>query len=152
MFETQIQARMRDVNLGGHIDNVEAIRIIDEARLLFFRADDPATGHERLFRAVPPGIGDLVGSQRIDYHSEMRFAPFQPFLVRMWVTHVGRSSFTVDYDLRIAPDHPAAIIGETSCVFWDMHAQSAWPISDEVRAALEAHRGVPLDLRGRPGA
>lgn len=150
MFETRIQARMRDINLAGHVDNVEAIRIIDEARLLFFRADDPETGHRALLHAMPPGVGELVGSQRVDYHSEMRFVAFQPFLVRMWITHVGRSSFTVDYDLRIAADHPAAIVGETSCVFWEVGAQAAWPISEEVRASLEAHRGEPIDLRGRP--
>ena len=37
VFDCEIQTRFRDVNLGGHVDNVEAIRIIDEARILFFR-------------------------------------------------------------------------------------------------------------------
>lgn len=152
MFETQIQARMRDINLAGHVDNVEAIRIIDEARLLFLRADDPVTGHRAVLHALPDGVGELVGAQRVDYHSEMRFVAFQPFLVRMWITHIGRSSFTVDYDLRIAADHPAAIIGETSCVFWDLDTQAAWQISEEMRATLESHRGEPIDLRARPGA
>ena len=32
VFECEIQARLRDINLGGHVDNVEAIRILDEAR------------------------------------------------------------------------------------------------------------------------
>ena len=32
IYECEIQARLRDVNLGGHVDNVEAMRIVDEAR------------------------------------------------------------------------------------------------------------------------
>ena len=61
-FECEIQARLRDVNLGGHVDNVEALRVLDEARLLFFRWA-PLAGDERpgLFREVPSGIVELVG-------------------------------------------------------------------------------------------
>lgn len=150
VFETQIQARLRDVNLAGHVDNVEAIRIIDEARQLFLRSDDPSTGHRGLLKEVPSGVSELVGSHRVEYHAEMRFAPYQPFLVRMWVVHVGRSSFTLDYELRVAADHPAAISGEVSCVLWDLGAQGSWAIDDAFRARLEEHRGDPLPLRERP--
>ena len=31
-FTTEIQARYRDINLAGHVDNVEAVRVLDEAR------------------------------------------------------------------------------------------------------------------------
>ena len=33
VFECEIQARLRDINLGGHVDNVEAIRVLDEAQI-----------------------------------------------------------------------------------------------------------------------
>ncbi|HWJ66644.1 MAG TPA: thioesterase family protein [Nocardioides sp.] len=153
VFECEIQARLRDVNLGGHVDNVEALRVLDEARLLFFR-HAPLVGSERpgLFREVPSGIVELVGSQRIDYNAEMRFVAFQPFLVRMWVGHVGRSSFAVSYELRVAPGHPPAIVAESSLVFWDPAAGSSWPISDEVRTTLSSYGGAPVALRDRPGS
>lgn len=150
-FDIEIQARMRDINLAGHVDNVEAIRIIDEARLLFLRAGDPSRGIAPVLAALPDGVSELVGSQRVDYRDEMRFVAFQPFLVRLWTGHVGRSSFTVEYELRIAAGHPPAIVGETACVFWDSATQASWPLSDEVRAALEAHLAEPVALRGRPG-
>ena len=44
-------------------------------------------------------MGNLVGAQRVDYLAEMRFAPIQPFRVRMWVGHVGTSSFTVESEI-----------------------------------------------------
>ena len=104
VFDCEIQARLRDVNLGGHVDNVE-----------------------------------------------MRFVAFQPFLVRMWVGHVGRSSMSVSYELRVAPDQPPAIVAESSVVFWDPAAGSSWAISDEVRATLASYTGAPVALRERPG-
>ncbi|WP_300577656.1 hypothetical protein, partial [uncultured Nocardioides sp.] len=62
VFECEIQARLRDVNLGGHVDNVEAIRILDEARILFLRFADLGTGAGRpgLLGGVPDGVAELV--------------------------------------------------------------------------------------------
>ena len=154
VFECEIQARLRDVNLGGHVDNVEAIRVVDEARLLFFRfarlpGDDASTG---LLREVPSGVVELVGSQRVDYRAEMRFVAYQPFLVRTWVSHLGRSSFSTSHELRVAPDHEPALLAETSLVLWDSRTQSAWPIDDRVRRTLASYAGEPVPLRPRPGA
>ena len=58
-FECEIQARLRDVNLGGHVDSVEAMRIVDEARILFLRFAtlDGRPGGGRL--SVPPRVHDL---------------------------------------------------------------------------------------------
>lgn len=150
-FDCEIQARLRDVNLGGHVDNVEALRVLDEARLLFFRhAPLPGSDLPGLFREVPAGVVELVGSQRIDYNAEMRFVAYQPFLVRMWVGHLGRSSFSVSYELRVAPDHAPAIVAESAVVFWDPAAGGSWPISEPVRATLTEFSGPPVALRERP--
>lgn len=152
VFDCEIQARLRDVNLGGHVDNVEALRVLDEARLMFFRyAPLPGSEHPGLLHEMPPHVTELVGSQRIDYHTEMRFAPYQPFLVRIWVSHVGRSSAAVSYELRVAPDHAPAIVAESSVVFWDTAAGTSWAISDELRATLTSYAGEPVALRERPG-
>ncbi|MDN5743567.1 MAG: hypothetical protein L0H31_00430 [Nocardioidaceae bacterium] len=150
-FECEIQARLRDVNLGGHVDNVEALRVLDEARLLFLHhaplAGDPRPG---LFREVPDGVVELVGSQRIDYNDEMRFVAFQPFLVRMWIGHVGRSSFSVSYELRVAPNHAPAIVAESSLVLWEPAAGRSWALTDEVRHLFASYTQAPVALRERP--
>ena len=36
-FTTEIQAHYRDINLAGHVDNVEAVRVLDEASYEFLR-------------------------------------------------------------------------------------------------------------------
>lgn len=152
VFDCEIQARLRDVNLGGHVDNIEAMRVTDEARILFFRyARLPGAVSERpgLLGDVPDGVAELIGSQRVDYHAEMRFAAFQPFLVRLWVARIGRTSFSVSCELRVEPDHPPALIAESTSVMWDHSAQQAWPISDVVRASLERYAGPRVALRER---
>jgi len=153
VFECEIQARLRDINLGGHVDNVEAIRVLDEARLQFLRfAPLPALGGDRpgLLGSAPAGVTDLVGAQRIDYHAEMRFVPFQPFLLRLWVSHVGGSSFTVASEMRVQADHAPALVGETTMVLWDPTAGSSWRLSDEVRRDMRQYAGAPVGLRERP--
>ncbi|MET3962622.1 acyl-CoA thioester hydrolase [Marmoricola sp. OAE513] len=149
-FDCEIQARFRDINVGGHVDNVEAVRVIDEARIQFFmfaevHGEGSAPG---LLHRKPAGIVDLMGAQRVDYHAEMRFVPFAPFLVRMWICHVGRTSFTVATEMRVAADHPPALVAQSTFVFWDRSTGASWPINDEVRADLEAFIGPEVGLRG----
>lgn len=149
-FDVEIQARFRDINVGGHVDNIEAMRVIDEARIQFFMfAPVHGEGTEGLLHRKPSGVVDLMGAQRVDYHSEMRFAPYRPFLVRLWVCHVGTTSFTVATEMRLASDHAPALIAESTTVFWDRANEASWKINDEVRADLEKFRGPQVPLRGR---
>lgn len=150
-FDCEIQARFRDMNIGGHVDNVEAMRVVDEARIEFFRFGSvigEGSG-DGLLRRTPDGVTDLMGSQRIEYRTEMRFAPYRPFLVRLWITDIGRTSFTVAGEMRVAADHAPALLVESTLVFWDQATQAAWPISDEVRADLEQYLGEGVGFRGR---
>ncbi|WP_235735178.1 acyl-CoA thioesterase [Nocardioides alcanivorans] len=145
----EIQARMRDINAGGHVDNVEAIRVIGEARLRFLGIPGSGLG---LLHRLPRGMRDLVASERVDFRSEMRFAAFQSFTVTQWIGHVGRSSFTVQSELRL-PDsgsHAPAVVGETVVVLFSSETDSSWPFSDEVRADLQEYVGPAVELRDRP--
>ena len=149
-FECEIQARLRDVNLGGHVDNVEAIRVVDEARILFLRHARLGERAGGALRDAPAHVSELVGSQRVDYHAEMRFVAFQPFLVRLWISHVGRSSFSVSSEVRVEAGHPPAVSAETSLVLWDREANAPWPVGAGVRRVLEEYAGEPVTLRARP--
>jgi acyl-CoA thioester hydrolase len=150
-FDCEIQARFRDINLGGHVDSVEAVRIIDEARIQFLMfAPVHGKGTAGVLHRKPAGIVDLMGSQRVDYLTEMRFVPYSPFLVSLRVSHLGRTSFTVATELRIAIDHPPALVAESTLIFWDKAAQESWAMSKEVRSDLEAFLGDPVPLRSRP--
>ncbi|HEV2796866.1 MAG TPA: thioesterase family protein [Nocardioides sp.] len=149
-FTTEIQARYRDINLAGHVDNVEAVRVLDEARyefLRFARLPDLPEGATGLLHGVDAGVSELVASQTIEYHSEMRFVPYQPFVAVLWVSRVGRSSFTVSAELRVEAGGGPAAVWECVNVLWDHRAQAAWTISAGVRADLERYLGEPVSFR-----
>lgn len=149
-FTTEIQARYRDINLAGHVDNVEAVRVLDEARLEFFRfAHLPGlpVGQTGLLHGADEGVSELVASQAIEYHAEMRFVPYQPFLATLWVTRIGRASFTVGAEIRVEQGGAPAVAWECVNVLWDHHAQTSWPLSDGVRADLERYLGEPVSIR-----
>ncbi|RNL62548.1 hypothetical protein EFK50_12325 [Nocardioides marmoriginsengisoli] len=151
-FDTEIQTRFRDINVGGHVDNVEAVRVIDEARIQFFMFapvfdDRSPESRPGLLRNRPAGIVELMGSQRVDYHAEMRFIPYTPFLVRIWVSRLGRSSFTVATQMRTSAEHPPALVAESSFVFWNSETATSWEMDDAVRADLEQFHGPGVGLR-----
>ena len=149
-FTTEIQARYRDINLAGHVDNVEAVRVLDEARYEFLRfahlpgLPDGATG---LLHATPDGVSELVASQAIEYHAEMRFVPYQPFLATLWLSRIGGSAFTVAAEIRVEAGGAPAAVWECVNVLWDHHSQSAWAIGDAVRVELERYLGEPVSFR-----
>ncbi len=149
-FTTEIQARYRDINLAGHVDNVEAVRVLDEARYEFLRfAHLPGlpAGATGLLHGAAPGVSELVASQTIEYHSEMRFVPYQPFLATLWVTRIGGSSFTVGAEIRVEEGGAPAVAWECVNVLWDHRAQAAWRLSDPVRSDLERYLGEPVAMR-----
>ncbi|WP_210649423.1 thioesterase family protein [Nocardioides sp. SYSU D00065] len=149
-FTTEIQARYRDINLAGHVDNVEAVRVLDEARyefLRFARLPWLPAGASGLLHAADEGVSELVASQAIEYHAEMRFVPYQPFLATLWVSRIGGSSFTVAAEIRVEDGGAPAVVWECVNVLWDHRAQTAWRLSDAVRADLERYLGDPVALR-----
>lgn len=148
-YECEIQARVRDINIGGHVDSVEAVRIIDEGRLrLLHFADLPGLSGPGLFADRPDHVVDLMASQRVDYHAEMRFVAHQPFLLTLWVDRIGRSSFTLSTEVRVAADRPPAVLARSTVVLWDTTSNASWPMNDGVRGAMESYLGEPVALRG----
>ena len=124
--------------------------MLDEARLEFFRfAHLPGlpAGETGLLHGVDEGVSELVASQAIEYHAEMRFVPYQPFLATLWVTRIGSASFTVGAEIRVERGGAPAVAWECVNVLWDHHAQTSWRLSETVRADLERYLGEPVSFR-----
>ncbi|MFS3129007.1 acyl-CoA thioesterase [Nocardioides sp. Bht2] len=149
VYDCEIQVRLRDLNVGGHVDNVEVARVISESRVLFLRYADLGNGKPGLFGDVPSGVAELVASQTVEYRAEMYFAPFQPYLARLWVSKIGRTSFTIGTEIRTSPDGPPAAVAETVQVMRDQQAGTMWTIDGTARETFERFLGEPVELRGR---
>ena len=63
VFECEVPARLRDINLAGHVDNVEAMRVLDEARQspeVFVDPELPMSAGERIEFAVRAAVADIA--------------------------------------------------------------------------------------------
>lgn len=148
-FRCEIQTRVRDLNGQGHVDNVEALRIVDEARalLLRFGGDVPGAGRGPwLLRCAPEEIDEVAAAHRIEYRTEMRVAPAATFLVRSWISRCRRSSFDVAAELSLADAGPTMVVA-TTMVLWNRSTDESWPMTPEVRQALQDYLGPPLRFR-----
>ncbi len=148
VYECEIQVRLRDLNVGGHVDNVEIARVISEARILFLRFADIGNGPTGLLGSMPEHVSELVASQTVEYRSEMFFSPFEPYRVRMWVSRIGGSSFRFSTEIRTDPDGPPAAVSETVQALRDSTTGRGWQITDEVKTLLGRYLAEPVALRG----
>lgn len=148
MFETEFQMRLRDLNAGNHVDNLEVMRVADEARVLFFGGIEGKVGGEGVLAGVPEGVVVLAAAQHAEFRREIVWAPGATYRVRSWVGHVGGSSFTVDTEIRTVDDAPDAVM-EATMVLVDRATERPWALSPEVRDALTEHLDTPVELRPR---
>ena len=148
----EIPLRYRDLNLAAHIDNVEALRLTDEARLEFLRFAhlELAGGSQRgLLATVPAGVSELVVGITADFRAEMMFDAYQPYLVSMWVSRVGGSSFELSAQMRVAPDREPALLSRTSLVLRDESSGEVWKLDERTREVLHQFLDAPLALHPR---
>lgn len=151
MFETEFQMRLRDLNTANHVDNLEIMRVADEARALFLGGVEGERGAGfGVLAAMPAHVAVLAAAQHAEFRAEIHWQPGASYRVRSWVGHLGGSSFTVDTEVYTVRDEPDAVM-EATLVLVDQETKRPWSLDDAVRAALVAHLAEPLTLRPRSG-
>ncbi len=130
-FEFEVQRRFSDVDLYGHINNVQF--------LVFF--EDTRAAWQRLFPAeLPARFQHIVVRQEIDYSQMVTFTP-DPLIVQMWISKIGRTSYATDY--RVLDDGSQVATGRTIMVFFDEATGRAAEIPDYMRTWLATFEDAP---------
>lgn len=147
----RVQMRYEDVTPTLHIGNAAVLSLIEEARnrLIRYGAVDAAG-------APVPGLLDdgadgwpyLVVQQTIEYPVEMRYSP-EPLRIGFWVGGIGRSSFTLDAEIRYDEGDEVVSRTESVVVITDQ-ANRPMPIGGALRSRLESCLDTPVALRPRP--
>ena len=151
MFETTFQMRLRDLNTANHVDNLEIMRVADEARALFLGGvEGERGGGFGLLASMPETVVVLAAAQHAEFRAEIHWQPGASYRVRSWVGHIGSSSFTVDSEILTVREAPDAVM-EATMVLVDQDTGRPWRLDETVRAALSAHLAPPLTLRPRSG-
>ncbi len=91
-FTARVAMRWSDMDAYGHVNNVQFLTYVEEARVEMFQAV-PLSGVDQ----VASGI--LVASSEIKYLKPLlhRHAPVP---IDVWVTRIGAASFALAYEVR----------------------------------------------------
>ena len=127
-FRHPTSVRFSDTDAMGHVNNARFLTYLEDARIALFR------------RFLEQGVsiiesGAIIARIEIDYVRPLLLRP-EPVTVSVWVTAVGRSSFTLTYT--IEQDGAVAARAVSVVVSYDYAAEAPRPLDDVQRGALEA--------------
>jgi acyl-CoA thioester hydrolase len=138
------QLRWSDMDIYGHVNNVQFLRLLEEARVLALSQDLTAQGG---------GTGLLVARSEIEYLSPLVFRP-EPIAVDMWVTRIGAADFDMAYEVLDVTQNGTGsgqiyARAETSLVTFDLSTERPRRITAPERARLEGWSDAPQSWRRR---
>lgn len=126
-FEHELEVRFRDCDPMGHVNNAVYLTYLEAARFAWWRSLFGASG--------PQDHGFIVARVEIDYRKAA--LPGDRLTVRLRVEAMGRSSFTVAYELVNTRTRELVSEARSVQVAYDYAQGRAVPMSAEVRARLE---------------
>lgn len=133
-FRHQLTTRFRDCDLLGHVNNAVYFTYMEEARWAYWRELTGDFPHNRL-----PGL--ILARAECDFIRPVQHGE----RLAVWVATVkiGRTSMTIDCEIRDERDEPAAK-GRSVVVAYDYTAGAPVPIPDWARARIEEYEGRQL--------
>ncbi|WP_432515012.1 acyl-CoA thioesterase [Kineococcus sp. SYSU DK001] len=122
--------RWGDMDAYRHVNNVEVLRILEEARVRAFGTAAPDGTAPML------ATGMVVAKHTVEYLLPLDYR-LEPVAVDLWIGRVGGASFEVDYEL-LEPDDPATVYvkASTVCVAYDFDAGRPRRLDDDEKARL----------------
>ncbi len=145
-FHIPIPLRWGDLDAYNHVNNVQTMRILEEARVRAFWA--PETGEA----APTPVLKATAGSDTITMiagHLVEYVAPTEyhrdPLDVQLWISAVGGASADISYE--VFSQGVLVVRAESTMVFIDAKTQRPRRISDAERAAWEPYFGDPIAFK-----
>ena len=146
-----VSVRWADLDAYGHVNNVEVLRLLEEARIAAFwrHGEDP----------VPTAVLDsgpgaashtFVASTQVEYLAALGYHR-DPVVVELWIGHLGGASIDVCYRLLAAVDgiEQAHVQARTTIVLVDAATGRPRRLTEDERAAWEPYLGEPITFRRR---
>jgi acyl-CoA thioester hydrolase len=133
-FRHQLQARFRDCDLLGHVNNAVYFTYMEEARWAYWRQLTGDFPHGTL-----PGL--ILARAECDFFRPIR--PGERIDVWLGTTKIGKTSIAMDCEILDDKGAPVAK-GKTVMVTYDYSSAKPIPVPDWCRAKLEEYEGRNL--------
>ena len=104
-FTAQVAMRWQDMDAYGHVNNVQFLTYVEEARVEMFQSV-PLSGLHK------SESGILVAASDIRYRRPL-FHRSEPVPIDVWVTKVGAATFSLGYEVYDADGTVYATAGST---------------------------------------
>jgi acyl-CoA thioester hydrolase len=129
-----IEVRFRDCDLMGHVNNAVYLTYLEIARFAYWKA----AGLDR----IEGEISYIMARVEIDYRAAANVGDVLD--VGLAVTGIGRSSFTMTYEIR--NQHGLVISTARSVqVTYDWVAGKSLPVPDAIRQRIREFEGLQRD-------
>lgn len=126
-FEHEVEVRFNDCDPMGHVNNAVYLAYLEAARFAWWQS---------LFGTSRGSHGFVVARVEIDYRRQA--FPGERLTVRLRVDGISRSSFTVAYEVLNTRTRETVAEGKSVQVAYDAASGRSTPLSDDLRAKLEA--------------
>jgi acyl-CoA thioester hydrolase len=129
-----LSLRWGDMDAYRHVNNVEVLRILEEARVRAFGIASPDGSAPML------ATGMVVAKHTVEYLAPLDYR-LDPVAVDLWIGRTGGASFEVDYEV-LEPDTSAVgelrtyVRASTVCVAYDFATGRPRRLGDDERARL----------------
>lgn len=143
-----VPMRWSDMDAYGHINNVQVLRLLEEARIhAFGPPGGTGAGGEQppvaVFSSVNPGVQALVVEHRVRFVDTLDYRNV-PVRIDVWVSALSPASFTLAYRIHDPLNETACVRAETILAFVDTNTGSLLRLSKDQKDALSPFRGEPL--------
>ncbi|MFV0463710.1 MAG: acyl-CoA thioesterase [Nostocoides sp.] len=138
-----VPLRWSDMDAYGHVNNVQFLRLLEDARVIGFRE---WFGQDRTLLDT----GVIVSRHEIEYLAPLTFH-YTPIAVDMWVTRVGGAGFEVAYAVRDPDDAGDTVYAraETSLAAYSFEDARPRRLSPTEREQLGRYLGEAVPMRWR---
>jgi len=152
-YAAHVSLRWSDMDAYAHINNVQFLRLLEDARVIGFR---DWFGQERSL--LDEGV--LVSRHEIEYRHPLGFR-HEPVEIQMWVSRIGGAGFDVAYVVTdpdgvgdAAGDGVGGLrtiyaVAETELALYDFASASPRRMRPEERQVLDQLFGDPAPFRRR---
>ncbi len=142
-YAASVALRWSDMDAYAHINNVQFLRLLEDARVIAFR---DWFGQDRAL--LDEGV--LVSRHEIEYRRPLGFRA-APVRIEMWVSRVGGAGFDVAYVVRDPEEVGDGLyaVAETELALYDFTSGRPRRMRPDERESLAAHLGGRAPLRRR---
>lgn len=144
MTVIEIPVRWGDMDAYGHVNNVQIVQLMEEARVMVFGIPS-GTGHLddtsprpriNLLAGVEDGVMTLISEHTVKYRRQLPYRG-TPIRVEVGVTKVKGASVEISY--RFYDDDAVAVQATSTMVFVNQNTGMPVRLNEHQRAALANH-------------